>query len=241
MGGHYPPQCPPTPGWNAQIDYQECMKGLRYETLLPVYHWLWKRWRERRWERFRDCLKPALADRVLDVGGCAFDWQGRGDVIGAVDLLNLLPAIAPEMLESPRMRCIQGDGRSLEFGDGEYDIVFSNSVIEHVGDWKDQQGFATELRRVSRRLWIQSPARACPVEPHYLGLFIHWFPAAWHVPLARWTSVVGLTRAADLQSIASTTRLLTKQEFRALFPDCEIWTERLLWFFPKSYVAIRRG
>jgi len=217
------------------------MKKIRYETLLPLYHWMWKRWRERRWERFRRSIQPALTDKVLDVGGCAYDWQGRGDVIGTVDLLNLLAAgESGEAAGSPKMRCIQGDGRALEFGARAYEIVYSNSVVEHVGDWGDQQAFATEVRRVGQRLWIQTPARACPVEPHYLGLFLHWFPAAWQVPLARWTSVVGLTGAADLQSIASTTRLLTKREFRVLFPDCEIWTERLLWVLPKSYVAIRR-
>ena len=162
-------------------------------------------------------------------------------MIEAVDLLNLLPASAPDLSQSPKMRCFQGDGRALEFGDLAYDIVYSNSVIEHVGTWDDQKAFAAEARRVGRRLWIQSPARACPVEPHYLGVFIHWFPSAWHVPLARWTSVMGLTGAADLQSIASNTRLLSKREYRVLFPDCEIWTERFLWVFPKSYVAIRRG
>ena len=217
------------------------MKKISYEALLPFYHWIWRRWRDQRWSRFKRWIEPALADKVLDVGGCAYDWQGRGDLIGMVDLLNLIPACSEELPNAPKMRCIQGDGRALAIDDQAYDIVFSNSVLEHVGDWKDQQAFAREVRRVGQRLWIQTPAKACPVEPHYLGLFIHWFPAAWHVPLARWTSVVGLLGAADLQSIASTTRLLKKSEFRALFPDCEIWTERLLYVFPKSYVAIRRS
>ncbi len=119
-----------------------------------------------------------------------------------------------------------------------YDIVYSNSVIEHVGTWEDQLAFANEALRVGRSLW--TPAYSCPVEPHYLGLFSHWFPASWHVRIARWTSGVGLTGAADLQSIASTTRLLTMKEFRILFPDCEIWTERLFVLFPKSFVALRR-
>lgn len=216
------------------------MKKISYEALLPFYRWLWRYWRERRWNRFREWIQPAPTDCLLDVGGYPSDWQGRGDLIGKVDFVNLAAAVFDETPNSPEMRCFKGDGRALAAGDLTYDIVYSNSVIEHVGGWEDQRAFAAEARRVGRRLWIQTPARACPVEPHYLGLFIHWFPQAWHVPLARWTSVVGLTGAADLQSIASTTRLLTKKEYRLLFPDCEIWTERLFWIFPKSYVALRR-
>lgn len=141
------------------------------------------------------------------------------------------------------MRALSGDARNLQFAEGSYDIVFSNSVIEHVGNLGDQEAFAREARRVGRKLWIQTPARECPVEPHYLALFVHWFPAGWHVPLARWTGVRGMTGAAsldELKSIADHTRLLNKTEFSRLFPDCEIWTERLFWVFPKSYVAIRR-
>lgn len=217
------------------------MKKISYEALLPFYHWLWRYWRERRWKRFQELIQPAPADCLLDVGGYPSDWRGRGDLIGKVDFINLTESVFDETPHSPEMRCFKGDGRALAAGDLTYDIVYSNSVIEHVGDWEDQKAFAAEARRVGRRLWIQSPARACPVEPHYLGLFIHWFPPTWHVPLARWTSVVGLTGAADLQSIASTTRLLTKKEYRILFPDCEIWTERLFWIFPKSYVAVRKA
>lgn len=215
------------------------MMKIRYEALLPFYHFLWRHWRERRWAKFREWMRPAATDRLLDVGGCPCDWGGRGNLISQVDLLNLAINHISQVPDSPAMRSFKGDGRALDFVDDAYDIVYSNSVIEHVGTWEDQQAFAMEARRVGRSLWIQSPAYACPVEPHYLGLFIHWFPASWHVFLARWTSVVGLTGAADLQSIASTTRLLTKREYQLLFPDCEIWTERLLLIFPKSYIAIR--
>jgi hypothetical protein len=53
--------------------------------------------------------------------------------------------------------------------DQEYDIAFSNSVIEHVGDWERQAAFASEIRRVGKNLWIQTPAKECPIEPHYLA------------------------------------------------------------------------
>ncbi|MES2921998.1 MAG: class I SAM-dependent methyltransferase [Verrucomicrobiota bacterium] len=214
---------------------------IRYETLLPVYHLIWRHWRERRREHFRIRMNPDPAEVVLDVGGCPSEWTGRGAVVGTVDLINLEISTIIQRPDSPVMRSFKGDGRALEFEDGSYDIVYSNSVLEHVGTWEDQQAFAREARRVGGNLWIQTPAYGCPVEPHYLGLFIHWFPAHWHVPLARWTSVVGLTGAADLHSIANNTRLLTKREFKELFPDCEIWTERLFLIFPKSYVAIRTG
>jgi hypothetical protein len=161
-------------------------------------------------------------------------------LVTSIDLVNLIPYEGVNRDDSPKIRSFTGDGRKLTFPNASYDVVYSNSVIEHVGDWEDQRRFAEEVRRVGRRLWIQSPAKECPVEPHYMGVIFHWFPHRWHVPLARWTSVVGLTKAADLESIASSTRLLSKREFRELFPDCEIWTERLLWVFPKSYIAIRK-
>jgi Methyltransferase domain len=212
--------------------------------IVRFYRWLWRFWKERRFQRFIDAIAPTPLSGLLDIGGYPVDWFSRGAWIGRVDVLNLeqahLENVPPE---APEIRALAGDARNLPFPDKHYDIAFSNSVIEHVGTLADQQAFANEARRVGRKLWIQTPAKGCPIEPHYLGLFVHWFPSSWHVPLARWTSFRGLTGAAgieELRAIASTTRLLTKKEMKSLFPDCEIWTERFLLIFPKSYVAIRR-
>lgn len=212
--------------------------------LIRFYRWIWRFWKERRFARFAETLRPLPSESVLDIGGYPFNWFRRGGAIGRVDVLNLqlTPAVeAPP--GAPAIRALAGDARRLEMREGSYDIVFSNSVIEHVGSFEDQRAFASEARRVGRRLWVQTPARGCPVEPHFLGLFVHWFPRQWHAPLARWTSIRGLTGSAspaELREIARTTRLLSKREMIELFPDCEIWTERLLWVFPKSHVAIRK-
>lgn len=214
--------------------------------LIRFYRWIWRFWKERRFGRFVATITPQPSDHLLDIGGYPFNWFSRGNVISRVDVMNLelaplsgsLPDGAPEIL------AIAGDARAMDFADGSYDIVFSNSVIEHVGTLEDQIAFAREARRVGRKLWIQTPARACPIEPHYLGLAIHWFPTTWHVPLARWTSVRGLTGSAtvdELREIVRHTRLMSKREFAGMFPDCEIWTERMLGIFPKSYVAFRKG
>lgn len=208
------------------------------------YRKIWKLWREKRFQKFCETIIPKQTDHLLDIGGYPFNWYSRKSVIGKVDVLNLhLDEIFDAPPNAPQIRALKGDARKLNMENSSYDIIFSNSVIEHVGNFSDQQDFAREARRVGMRLWIQTPAYECPIEPHYLGLFIHWFPPPLHAKLARWFSIRGLvksTSSEDLTSIAKNTRLLTKNEMLELFPDCEIWTEYLLYIFPKSYVAIRR-
>lgn len=212
--------------------------------VIRFYRSIWRLWKEKRFRRFVEKVRPRKSESLLDIGGYPFNWFSRGEVIGKVDVLNLgpVPKIENAADKAPDIRAISGDARELEFPDRSYDIVFSNSVIEHVGGFDDQKAFATEARRVAKRLWVQTPAKACPIEPHYLGLFVHWFPPSWHASIARWTSIRGITGSAspaELTAIGENTRLLNRKEFSMLFPDCEIWTERLLWVFPKSYVAIR--
>lgn len=218
--------------------------GIRYETLLPLYHRIWGIWREKRYETFRRIIAPERIGRLLDVGGYAGDWHGRGKTVAEVTILNLTaPPLNPAPPDSPTFHSLAGDGRRLEMEDGEFEVVYSNSVIEHVGDFEDQKAFAAEMRRVGRKLWVQTPAFSCPVEPHYLGLFVHWIPLRFRWPFLRWTTFVGLTGAAGeegLRAIMDTTRLITKREFRSLFPDCEIMVERMFWVLPKSYIAYRK-
>jgi hypothetical protein len=92
----------------------------------------------------------------------------------------------------------RGDGRDLPFGDGEFDLVFSNAVIEHVGDAADQQRFVDEHVRVGRHWMLTTPNRAFPVEAHEHTLFSHW-RSGW-------------------RPRSSVTRLLTPRDLRRLLP-----------------------
>jgi SAM-dependent methyltransferase len=137
---------------------------------------------------------------------------------------------------------VTGDGTALPYADGSFDVVFSNSVIEHVGDFAKQEQFAREASRVGKALWIQTPAREFFIEPHLIAPFFHWLPAAWQKRVARRFTVWGLMTKPTPQQVhefLGTIRLLTAAEMRALFPDCEIIVERFLGM-PKSYVAVRR-
>ena len=55
----------------------------------------------------------------------------------------------------------------LPFADGEFDLAYCSSVIEHVAPAR-RGAFAAELRRVARGWYVQTPAWSFPVEPHAL-------------------------------------------------------------------------
>jgi hypothetical protein len=88
---------------------------------------------------------------------------------------------------SPKIRrsAKRGDGRQLPFRDAAFDVVFSNSVIEHVGDAASQERFAREVARVGRSYWVQTPNRWFPVEQHLLTPLVHWLPRRWQRAILR--------------------------------------------------------
>lgn len=103
---------------------------------------------------------------------------------------------------------VRGDGLALPFRDESFDYVFSNAVVEHVGDQAAQARFIEESRRVARHGVVHTtPNRWFPVETHAKVLFRHWLPRRFHERL--------LTNRR--YTWHSTDRLLSRRDFRALF------------------------
>jgi SAM-dependent methyltransferase len=115
----------------------------------------------------------------------------------------------------------------LPFADGEFDLAYCSSVIEHVAP-ADRAAFAAEVARVARGLFVQTPAFGFPIEPHALLPFAHWLPVALRKPYWR------LGAASDWERI----ELLRRAELAALFPGAEIVGERA-GPLTKSWVARR--
>jgi hypothetical protein len=208
-----------------------------------MYAAVFKLWRQKRMAQFEGIVRPSTDELLLDVGGYPKTWTTRPQIARRIDCVNLdtSPWDATQYPDH-RITFAHGDGCALAHKDGEYDIVFSNSVIEHVGDWEKQQAFAREVRRVGRKLWIQTPALECPLEPHYLAPFLHWLPVMVRRRILRWFTPWGWIIKPSQEKIdytISTTTLLSKKQFKELFSDCTIMTERILWIFPKSYIAYR--
>jgi hypothetical protein len=210
-----------------------------------IYGHIFKIWRRKRFALFVSLVSPGPAQHLLDVGGLPGFWTGHPVLLGRIDTLNVAP-VGWDKNSFPEyhIQTFTGDGCALDFADGSYDIAFSNSVIEHVGDWERQEAFAREIRRVGKTIWVQTPAFECPVEPHYIAPFVHWLPKTVQRKVIRWLTPWGLIEKpspSEVDEMVRTTRLLTKREMHVLFPDCQIRTERLLGIIPKSYIAIRKS
>jgi len=210
--------------------------------IYEFYRWFQPGFREKRTRLFLDIFHPDATTRILDVGGLVKLWHNEVPIDSSVTCLNLdyypVPPEAPQ-----RYRSLMGDGRKMDFPDRSFDIACSNSTIEHVGDWGDQQRFAAEVRRVGRQYFVQTPNRWFFIEPHFISPFIHFLPRAWARKLLPWLSLRAWMRHGDnrdLNELAGELRLLDYGELKALFPDAEIHREKWLGL-TKSFIAIRRG
>ena len=172
---------------------------------------------------------------IIDVGGTPFMWH-LTNCDPSVTIVNLK---APWPIEGSRV--VLASGLALPFRDRSFDVCFSNSVIEHVGDARARADFACEVRRVAERYWVQTPNRHFPLETHFVCLFLHWLPFHITRRLIRHFSLWGwLTKPSqvDVDQALRTLTLLDEREMRELFPDAKIIKERFFGIV-KSLIAVR--
>lgn len=188
--------------------------------------------RARRMQGFRERMRPHAGLRILDLGGTPAVWEHIRDRLD-ITIVNLPGQTGREMPSHHQIRFVEGDACSLtDFEDGLFDLVFSNSVIEHVGDERRQAAFAHEVHRLGKSYWVQTPAIWFPIEAH-TGM-----PFWWGYPefvrrhfLQRWRR----TLPAWSDSMAET-RVLSHARMRELFPSARLYVESIAGI-PKSYSA----
>jgi hypothetical protein len=137
--------------------------------------------RDRIYDDFIRCCRPAPDDTILDVG--------VSDVVN--DAANMLERKYPHPHRITALGLGGGDefraafpdvaysriepNRRFPFADKSFAIAASNAVLEHVGSASDQAFFVGELMRVARKVFISVPNRYFPVEHHTAIPVLHFW------------------------------------------------------------------
>jgi len=197
------------------------------------------KFRRKRFGTFQKYLtKLGLKEpRFLDIGGTQIYW----DHINSYFKTNLSPIIVnieKDYITNGIYAGIIGDGKSLSFiKDNTLDLAYSNSVIEHLTGFEDQNEMAYNIKRVAKYYFIQTPAFIFPLEPHFLFPFFHWLPKKvriWFILKFNLGWYQKCQSFIEAKKLVDSIRILKKKELKLLFKDAHIITERL-FFIPKSY------
>ncbi|MFN6496006.1 MAG: class I SAM-dependent methyltransferase [Nostoc sp. DedQUE01] len=174
--------------------------------------------------------------KILDVGGVPEFWQNSAffeqtPVNIEIYVVNINPFYEKHGTSNQKIKIMTSDARNLKhFKDKEFDIVFSNSVIEHVGDYSDQRQMANEVMRVGQRYFIQTPNLYFPIEPHFIFPFFQFLPIGLRVELLTRFDLGWLKKQPDKQKArveVESIRLLSKKQFTNLFPGANYYEEKI--------------
>jgi hypothetical protein len=217
----------------------------------PVWHRLYDRFvdtgspaslsstfRARRWNLLLEQFPDLASMTVLDLGGTVTGWSVAPEVPAQLTIVNCDPATGPV---PPGVEVVLGDACALDpaISARAWDLVFANSVIEHVGGHHRRVAFAESVRTLAPHHWVQTPNRWFPLEPHFLVPCLQFLPtrlralviAEW--PLNKW-------RPADRRTAmeaALELELLGRSELAYYFPGSTILREHL-GPLTKSLVAV---
>ena len=206
-----------------------------FDALMAVRRPFSQRQRQKRMAKFVSRMKITGGERVIDLGGTIEFWNDLTIPL-KITVVNLPGEVT--RLENGTVHDVtfrEGNACAVDFAeDMSFDIAFSNSVIEHVGDEDRQVAMAGEVRRLAPNYWVQTPSIWFPIEAHNHMPFWWFYPEAlkarfianWRRKLPAWTTMV------------EETTVIPRKDMQRFFPDAQIYTERVLGW-TKCYTAYK--
>jgi hypothetical protein len=195
------------------------------------------RFRTRRWRLLNNEFPDLSQMSVLDLGGTLDSWRLCPTRPAHLTLLNAFDQ------PSGDAEIIVGDACDppASLRDRRFDLVLSNSVVEHVGGHWRRLRFAETVNALGDHHWIQTPYRYFPIEPHFLCPGLQYIPLrlasliAVHWPVGNYAGRLDSAERAEhcLQVI----ELIGITEMRRYFPASTIRYERTGPFI-KSLIAV---
>lgn len=167
---------------------------------------------------------------ILDLGGKINFWENRG-LTGHTDFKITLLNLEKEVSEYSNVKTLKGNILDLKiFKKNSFDIVFSNSVIEHLSNLENQRKMAFEVLRIGKKHIIQTPNKKFFIEPHYLLPFFQFIPKKLQFTILTKTKLSRLKTwdKKFANQYLDEIRLMTKKELNEIFPNSSIYFESFL-------------
>jgi hypothetical protein len=213
------------------------MTNLRLGMFYRLMHPYSDRKRRNRAQWFVDTMGIWPNMKIVDLGGAPRIWQHVTTPLN-ITMINLefsdFDIASIDQAKQHQFAFVKGDACDVGEPSNSFDLVFSNSVIEHVGDARKRAAFAKEARRLAPKYWIQTPAKSFPIEAHNGMPFWWYYPESvrrslkdkWRKSLPAWTEMIDGTTVVE------------KPELKLLFPEASMISERVLGMV-KSNIAYR--
>ena len=195
--------------------------------------------RNKRFKFFFD--KINLLDKpisILDLGGKVKFWENR-NLSGNPNFLITIINLESEKSGYPNIETKVGNILELKsFKKKSFDIVFSNSVIEHLYNFENQKKIASEIIRIGKKHIIQTPNKYFFIEPHYMFPFFQYLPSKIQYKILTKTKLSRLRKwdKKFARQYLKEIRLLTVNEMKEIFPRSKIYQEKFFGM-SKSFTA----
>jgi len=182
--------------------------------------------------------------RICDLGGSQHFWEKLGIAVPPenITIYNISSdeTQSTSASDASRISVLIYDGTRIPVPDKSFDLLVCNSVIEHV-PLQDRAALCQEMTRVSKAVFLQTPAWSFPIEPHFLLPFVHWLPRRLGYWLAKVSPWRLLSRPSEetIRQYWWGTQLLKLRELKSLFPHALVETETALGL-AKSYYVLQR-
>lgn len=194
---------------------------------------------------FNCTMRPGENTKLLDVGA-ETDPESKGQLqlidtyhwkenVTAVNTSR--EHISTIRKSYPEVEAIVADACQLPLPDKHFDIVYSNAVIEHLGDFEKQKQMAAEIMRVGKRWFVTTPNRWYPFEFHMRLPLVTWLPFNGYLWAGRIVSYDHERRKYTVGRRWSDLRLMTVRELQKIFPNSKVVKQRVT-FMAETLIVI---
>lgn len=214
------------------------------------------KWAEQRFQLFLNLINPQPNSKILDLGGYDGKFFYRfKDMIKNLDLKIVIADIDEAGLKIAKERGFEtlllNEKGNINLQDKSIDIVFCNSVIEHVTLSKEsvwecldnkifeeesnlrQKLFAQEIERIGKKYFVQTPHKDFPIEAHT------WLPFINKLNRKAMINCIKLSNKFWIKKTSPDWNLLNKQQMSSLFPSADNIIVNKVLGFEKEIIAYK--